>query len=336
MDINVDYRKSAAEVYVEFIESYSRARQTCLCCGHAAEKLCIFLSWAGLARNHCGDMPSWVSDFSARYHPGQFLYPRSPQGSLGRLSAIEHQPKIEYRSLHIAGARIQPVKRVAKIDPPGQQEIRPASLTINLDLLDLVRDLIIKDTQRPDDTPALQKIFRIFATDSSPVDMEMVTSAFMFFMEWIFRGSFGLDFDTLARSLNLSFQQPCENCEKDEIRRWFVCNFFPNHEAYCNTSMLEYDREDPYTQFLLTKKITACPGNVVFETEGGYLGLGPREMAVGDFICVLNGFNSPVFLRKFNSNFVYIGACFALELMEDEPKGLLEEGQVYLERFRIR
>ena len=76
----------------------------------------------------------------------------------------------------------------------------------------------------------------------------------------------------------------------------------------------------------------------IFQTENGYLGLGPKAMAKGDMVCVLFGSNAPVVLRKDEKGYIHIGVCFILGFMDGEgissmSPAMLESAEV---EFEIR
>ena len=80
------------------------------------------------------------------------------------------------------------------------------------------------------------------------------------------------------------------------------------------------------------------------ETAGGYLGLAPDGVKVGDRVCVLKGCDTPILLRKMGEGdnvqdeegYVHVGTCFVLGLMSGEARGMFERGQVKVQRFKIR
>ncbi len=55
----------------------------------------------------------------------------------------------------------------------------------------------------------------------------------------------------------------------------------------------------------------------LFQTNSGYLGIGPRTMRSGDNVSVLFGCRTPVVLRSTGS-YRHLGPCFILGVMEGE------------------
>jgi hypothetical protein len=68
-----------------------------------------------------------------------------------------------------------------------------------------------------------------------------------------------------------------------------------------------------------------------------YLGLVPRGVVVGDMVCVLQGHNFPVVLRKEDQHWAFVGECFVLGIMLGQCWGILRGvyGDVGMEEFEI-
>jgi hypothetical protein len=74
----------------------------------------------------------------------------------------------------------------------------------------------------------------------------------------------------------------------------------------------------------------------LFQTEGGYLGIGPRTMRPGDSISVLFGCRTPVVLRSIGSCYCHLGPCFILGFMEGEAIREMVNGLKVATEFQIR
>ncbi|KAE8340786.1 hypothetical protein BDV24DRAFT_164005 [Aspergillus arachidicola] len=72
-----------------------------------------------------------------------------------------------------------------------------------------------------------------------------------------------------------------------------------------------------------------------FETGQGHLGWGPPEISKEDVIDCLFGFEMPVVLRKIDSHYVYIGACYVVDIMDGDPLVGIEKGSQCIKRFNI-
>ena len=74
----------------------------------------------------------------------------------------------------------------------------------------------------------------------------------------------------------------------------------------------------------------------LFAMEDGNLGVGPRNSTVGDVAAVIEQCGYPVILRKVGDHYVFVGACFVLELMNGEAAEFLKDGRSKIERLEIR
>ncbi len=56
----------------------------------------------------------------------------------------------------------------------------------------------------------------------------------------------------------------------------------------------------------------------LFETEMGYIGMGPQDLQDGDYVCVLAGGKVPFALRKVNEFYRLVDGCFMMGFMDGE------------------
>jgi len=56
--------------------------------------------------------------------------------------------------------------------------------------------------------------------------------------------------------------------------------------------------------------------SILFVTEEGYLGWGPPGMQTGDLVCVIFDCDTPVVLRTVDAQYIHVGECFAVGLMD--------------------
>ncbi|KAF4625433.1 hypothetical protein G7Y89_g12733 [Cudoniella acicularis] len=73
----------------------------------------------------------------------------------------------------------------------------------------------------------------------------------------------------------------------------------------------------------------------LFQTSEGYLGMAPPKCQAGDLVCVLSDCSIPVLLRKVDSHYIHVGACFVLGLMDGEAVQLVRSGKAKMEEFDI-
>ncbi|KAK3343676.1 heterokaryon incompatibility protein-domain-containing protein [Lasiosphaeria hispida] len=76
----------------------------------------------------------------------------------------------------------------------------------------------------------------------------------------------------------------------------------------------------------------------LFETLQGHLGWATLEAQIGDLVCMLDRFDTPVILRRFqdSNEYMFVGQCAVMGLMSGEAKAILEGGDTTPEVFRLR
>jgi hypothetical protein len=72
-----------------------------------------------------------------------------------------------------------------------------------------------------------------------------------------------------------------------------------------------------------------------FDTKDGYLGLAPNGTLPGNLVCVFNRCGVPVVLRKLGNQYLHVGTCFVLGLMEGEARPLLMQGILETDVFEL-
>lgn len=74
----------------------------------------------------------------------------------------------------------------------------------------------------------------------------------------------------------------------------------------------------------------------LFETEGGYLGVGPKGCTIQGEVCLLKGCASPLLLRPEPGEcHSVVGPCFVLGLMDGEARTLLQDGRCETQIFEL-
>ncbi|KAJ4352232.1 uncharacterized protein N0V89_007579 [Didymosphaeria variabile] len=68
----------------------------------------------------------------------------------------------------------------------------------------------------------------------------------------------------------------------------------------------------------------------LFNTTGGYLGLGPRDVQKGDSICVLHGSPFPMVLRQLGESWEIVGEAYIHGLMDGEAEALGLEKETFV------
>lgn len=88
---------------------------------------------------------------------------------------------------------------------------------------------------------------------------------------------------------------------------------------------------------------TSCIDNAtIFQTDRGYLGIGPLDLRPGDLVCAVDECPLPVLLRRNKHvenealTFTHIGCCYVLGLSDGEPAEMVRAGKLEIETFKIR
>ena len=68
-------------------------------------------------------------------------------------------------------------------------------------------------------------------------------------------------------------------------------------------------------------------------TRKGYLGLGVNFCVKGDLVCVLFGCSTPVWLRRVEDHYVFLGEANLYSVMDGEAVGGFEKGEFGEESF---
>lgn len=95
-----------------------------------------------------------------------------------------------------------------------------------------------------------------------------------------------------------------------ELLQLFVEEFGKQPKAFSHP-------ERYYDDYLAEEK-ASLHKRVFFETPAGHFGLGPPEAKDGDIICKIYGCWWPFILRKVDSHYILVGACWVLGFMSTQ------------------
>ena len=73
----------------------------------------------------------------------------------------------------------------------------------------------------------------------------------------------------------------------------------------------------------------------LFITRKGHLGMGPRFVHAGDQVCILDRAVEPHLLREVDGHWIHIGMAHIPSLVDDNPGGMVERGELKLQAFDI-
>ena len=113
---------------------------------------------------------------------------------------------------------------------------------------------------------------------------------------------------TLAQAINICMLQQDDARVKQAYWAW---------EADAEEANFRPERHiEPFSFSLILG--SAARGRCFFMTSSGYMGLAPAGTEEGDLVCVLLGCCVPLVLRYTDGNYVLIGECFVMGLMDGE------------------
>jgi hypothetical protein len=344
LDVGPDYNKPVGQVYLEFMKAALKVKILRLMrCGHFTNiSNYNFLRNSGVGlRNSDLSIPSWIPKFSTKLPRGS-LTPSTQStwsASLGDLPDLREQPPVtSNHSLLLTGTYIETVIKVTSTYEYPEDHIEATKLAdsprgrkLSQDLLDLIRTYILQYSKYDTDMPVLQSIYRILAMETSPLGSGLLTEGVTFLVDLLCTRRYGSDSDTINRTLDPGFRLTFDPNNLEDSLNWILRNVFPGQESYFDRSMFDKIMNDD------TRMGTnyAHRSNRFFQTQGGYLGLGPWGMIKGDLICILRGCDFPIILRRNEDRYVHVGTCFVLGLMDNEAAKLLANGKIKLEGFEI-
>jgi hypothetical protein len=331
LPIQPDYERSLGQTYQEYVSTWLK-------CESNLKKLediqeLFFLKWAGRGfYQDREDLPSWAPRYDSK--SVEYFTPISPPHNAG--FGPDRGAFISDRLLCVNGIRVAPVVVLSGplTDPPG--------------LMTAVRTFVNRHpAHTPSGIPRLQAIYRMITGDtcydSNESVEDQIRQAFVFVV--LTRTALKAEAGTRAShllSLGLGGDFEGDDSGTARFREIFTETFFPNDDI--DSHVLDGCRggkwETPYVLQLMNRlfnnvfrlwKFAEIAGQL-----GSHLALVPRYAAVKDIVCILRGTGWPVLLRREADEWVFVGRCFVLGVMNGEALGLLKSGRAEMEQFRIK
>ncbi|KAH7377540.1 heterokaryon incompatibility protein-domain-containing protein [Cadophora sp. MPI-SDFR-AT-0126] len=79
--------------------------------------------------------------------------------------------------------------------------------------------------------------------------------------------------------------------------------------------------------FLLERNVNSK----LFDTDEGFLGMGPKYCEPGDIVCLVDGYDDLVLIRKCSDRYQFVGPCMVLGVSRTYIKNQLAEGKLKVE-----
>lgn len=342
--VEVDYTESISlgAIYAKFIQQYledTRARPRA---GNYDKNWLAFLGWAGRGLpGSSASLPTWVPNFA-----------RKPQGArIVDLSVWmadkgvfeEHNnycPFVDNFRLVVFGIPLEKVVFIS--EAPSEQTMEDGRM------VGYMADFI---SQHPTYVSGIPPLLAFFSATHREPDLAfnrlgaLKALSFFNYLVTVCRGSQSRSNIDAIEALGLQVREG----PNEIFDTWFMRNFFPaagtaSHEL--DFDLLEELLKGPEGLIgevwhrTMEKMMEIKEDWRFFETEGGYLGIGPEGIQVGDEVCVLKNSSVPVILRRKTGagteDVSHVGTAFVVGLMKGEAVKFKTPGKSIPERFELR
>ncbi|XDG09318.1 hypothetical protein ABKA04_008933 [Annulohypoxylon sp. FPYF3050] len=332
--VEPDYRKEVRDVYLDAVLSDGISR----CAAH-----CLGVS--GIGNNYGNDynLPSWLPDFSKIKTMNG--YPTHGLGSLFGAIDLHTAELLPNNVLRVHGANYDRVNLIK----PLHTNFVPIEPTLGNSpqkfLLQLCIDYLVEfrgfHMRRSDPS---------WYFDSKPLETLMDVMRGGFSDYFSIPGLPEKRFPIGAVSALRHFTD-CAAFTEEEKRTalsrlglavdkslplFLMCGLLGNDTlqviAHMN-GILEYEGLTTWTS--LAVEATYAASRTLFQTDQGYLGIGPPNLQSGDLVCMLDQCERPSLLRKNGSHLEHVGSCYVAELGGRKAYEKFENGEVQIEIFEI-
>lgn len=314
-----DYRRTLSELYTDYVYHWLEASRA----GFAGLNLSSlgFLAVAGVGPfGFSSDFPTWAPNYPQN-NQGQTPIARIPIGA-PRQDIFPNDPnKIpvlarETKSLWTWGLEIDSLSSVSPMVEVFDQRF-----------FAFATNFMSRHRQYTEGIPPLQAILRLLTWDfDGPVTKSMILSGF------------GL----LTILDELDIEKRYDFLRHADFESRFAELLFPDTDfsklGFEGNLLSTFARQVSKIARLIVVDISWQRDTWGFiETTGGYLGIAPSRSMPGDRLCVLQGANFPVVLRKAkDAHFIVVGTASVLGLMNGESASLVTLGRYSPQRFELR
>ncbi|KAI1063726.1 hypothetical protein LB506_005659 [Fusarium annulatum] len=320
LPLSPDYTKSVRDVYVDYCKAVLDI------VGRSGRRELQFLrdAGSGVFQDPLG-LPSWAPQFPSRATDNPTLI-FDGEFNLARLTPEILWPSISDAKLHVSGARLQTLKRVG-----GNPEIQ--NLQKGGSLADWVQDYITRIPFYPTKIPSIWALFLVVARMQK---LALDTPSMLLLLNFTQRLDLQIPESGRPRGATKYFQTP----EVDGLSVMIVQDGGNNPEMMgCISPFLGGPDELKARMFDVdVQQVFMMKRNYhtkLFETDAGYLGMGPQDCRVGDVICIVDGYEDLVLIRNQGDDYEYVGPCMAYGITDMYIKRKVEDGEVAVETFHL-
>ncbi|KAF9776779.1 hypothetical protein IL306_004974 [Fusarium sp. DS 682] len=283
LPLNPDYTKSIKDVYVDYCKAILDIIK------NSDKRQVLFLrdAGSGVFENHLG-LPSWAPQFPSRATNNPTLI-FDGKFELARIVPDIPRPSISDSKLRLSGVGLQTLKNVG-----GNPEIK--NLQKGGDLADWVQDYINRKPFYPTKIPSIWALFLVAARMPR---LALDTPSMLLLLNFTKRLDLKVPESDRTRSAASCFQTR----EADGLSVIIAQDGGNNPEMMACISPLMGGPDalkarmfdvDAQQVFIMKRNYHTR----LFETDAGYLGMGPQNCKVGDIVCVVDGYKDLVLLRK--------------------------------------
>ncbi|EWZ31042.1 hypothetical protein FOCG_08157 [Fusarium oxysporum f. sp. radicis-lycopersici 26381] len=320
LPLSPDYTKSVRDVYVDYCKAVLET------IGNSGRREVQFLRDAGSGVFEDPlRLPSWAPQFPSRATDNPTLM-FDGEFELTRIVPNIPRPNIADAKLHLFGVKLQTLKKVG-----GNPEIR--NLQKGGDLADWIQNYINRIPFYPTKIPSIWALFLVVARMQK------------------------LALDTPSMLLLLNFTKRLDLQVPESDRPRGVTTYFQTREADGLSVMIVQDGGNNPEMMGCISPLIGGPDALkarmfdidaqqvfmmkrnyhtrLYETDAGYLGMGPQNCKVGDVICIVDGYEDLVLLRKRGDDYEYVGPCLAYGITDMYIKRKLQDREVAVETFHL-
>ncbi|XXG99817.1 hypothetical protein Hte_006158 [Hypoxylon texense] len=349
LNIVVDYNRSMKEVYLDWFNSV--VRQGIPLGGHLHP---ILHAGIGLDGTWQSELPSWLPNLSRlKEICDKSLVPEylKPKLHRNKLPGPIYIPEVLADVLHINGVRC-----CGKIT----DVFKPTSSPWNEQLHKLCFDLLTRKNRKdhPLGISALQALFYVIyqGRDSETGQrLSVPPDPVMAFQLFRFYGCINLDLGLPDAPKNENIDD--QRCVAEYGPQWSQAGFGSYQElvsaidaairkdmtpkpeslrALLPLLMEEESLQLPSAPGLRARVFGSSREKAIFQTEDGYVGLGPVGLEEGDQACILDRVSLPMLLRKDGNGYRNVGVCYVYGVSDNEVAGTVETmADPRLETFEI-
>lgn len=336
----IDYRKTVREVYIDWFNSTLPLKPETL---DHAQNLMVYTG-LGSRRSNSFGLPSWLPDLSSYYQKRwdrRNLVQKVPRGTFKKLG--NEPAQVVDNVLYISGVKLGDVV-TKRFSPEGYYT---DNHYLRIHMMETCFTIGLHASEHPLGIPPVQAfIYSIVGGFSDghaplahpPSDEDL--GAWRLIDVGLCSGIMELTLADFAsredtgesrHQWDLGRFQTIEEM-KEAIKDQILWGAEPDSRLRTLLTMpriLRGDR-DYDTMTSAVERLTA------FQTEKGYIGLGPPELAVGDQLCLLDRCNPTMLLMMMEDGTTSnVGPCYVYGLSDSNVEESVRSGDMQVERFSI-